>query len=68
MIVLWILCGIIGLLLLLLLIAVIHTLLIPSLKSTYVPNPDPDRALTYGKTLARMVQYDTVSIPDTDQR
>ncbi len=68
MIVLWILCWIIGLLLLLLLIAVIHTLLIPSLKSTYVPNPDPDRALTYGKTLARMVQYDTVSIPDTDQR
>ena len=68
MIVLWILCGIIGLLLLLLLIAVIHTLLIPSKKSTYVPNPDPDRALIYGKTLARMVQYDTVSFPDTNQR
>ena len=62
------LCGIIGLLLLLLLIAVIHTLLIPSKKSTYVPNPDPDRALIYGKTLARMVQYDTVSFPDTNQR
>ena len=68
MIVLWLLCGIIGLLLLLLLIAVIHTLLIPSKKSTYAPDPDPDRALSYGKTLARMVQYDTVSIPDTDQR
>ena len=68
MIVLWLLCGIIGLLLLLLLIAVIHTLLIPSKKSTYAPDPDPDRALSYGKTLSRMVQYDTVSIPDTNQR
>ena len=68
MIVLWILLGLLSLLLLLLLIAVVHTLLIPSKKSTYVPKPDPARALAYAKTLARMIQYDTVSKPDMDQR
>ena len=68
MIALWILLGLLSLLLLLLLIAVARTLLIPSKKSTYVPKPDPARTLSYGKTLARMIQYETVSQPDTDQR
>ena len=68
MIVLWILLGLLSLLLLLLLIAVARTLLIPSKKSTYVSKPDPARALAYAKTLARMIQYETVSKPDTDQR
>lgn len=65
---LWVLLGLLGLLLLLLLIALVHTLSIPSQKSTYVPSPDPARAEAYARTLSRMVQYDTVSVPDTDQR
>ena len=67
MIVLWVLLGLAGLALALLLLAVLHTLLIPAKKSTYVPAPDP-RAEAYARTLSRMVQYDTVSVPDTDQR
>ncbi|MBR1584792.1 MAG: M20/M25/M40 family metallo-hydrolase [Clostridia bacterium] len=65
MIVLWILLG---LLLLLLLISLIHTLTIPSKQSTYVPAPDPRRAEDYAQKLSRMVQYNTVSVPETDQR
>ncbi len=68
MAVLWIILSLLGLLLLLLLTAVVRTLLLPSKKSTYVPNPDPDRAMELAKKLSRMVRYDTVSIPDTDQR
>ena len=45
MIILWILFGIIGLVLLLLLAAVIRTLLIPNRQSTYQPDPDPERAM-----------------------
>ena len=68
MAVLWVILALLGLLVLLLLIAVVRTLLLPSKKSTYVPNPDPDRAMDLAKKLSRMVQYDTVSVPDTDQR
>ena len=68
MAVLWVILALIGLVILLLLIAVVHTLLLPSKKSTYVPAPDPDRAMALAKKLSRMVQYDTVSVPDTDQR
>ena len=68
MIVLWILLGCIGLILLLLLAAVLHTLTIPSKQSTYVPDPDPARAKAYAEKLSAMVKYNTVSIPETDQR
>ena len=68
MTVVWVLLGLIGLIALLLLLAVLHTLFIPSKASTYVPSADSDRALRYAGTLSRMIQYDTVSIPDTDQR
>ena len=68
MIVLWIVLGIIGLILFLLLIAVIRTLLMPSKKSDYIPNPDPERAREYGKKLSEMVKYDTTSVPETNQR
>ncbi len=68
MIVLWIFLCILGLVLGLLLIAIIKTLLTPSKKSDYVPSPDPERAMEYGKKLSEMVKYETVSIPNTDQR
>ena len=68
MTVLWLLLGVLGLILALLLVAVIRALLIPGKKSTYVPAPDPVRAQAYGKKLARMIQYETVSVPNTDQR
>lgn len=63
-----ILLCILGLVILLLLIAVIRTLLIPSKKSTYTPAPDEQRALSYAQKLSRMVHYETVSVPNTDQR
>ena len=68
MIVLWILTGIIGLILILLLAAVTRTLLIPDKKSTYQPDPDPERAMDYARKLSAMVRYDTVSVPGADQR
>ena len=68
MIILYIILGLLGLLLLLLLIAVVRTLLTPSKKSTYVPNPDPKRAEAYARTLSRMLQYETVSVAETNQR
>jgi len=57
-----------GLILLLLLIAVIRTLLIPGKQSTYTPAPDEQRALSYAHKLSRMVQSETVSVPNADQR
>ena len=68
MAVLWVILALLELLLALLLVAVIRTLLLPSKKSTYVPNPDPERAMALAKKLSRMVQYDTVSVPNTNQR
>ena len=68
MIVLWIVLGLIGLLLVLLLAAVIRTLLIPGKQSTYRPDPDPERAESYARKLADMVRYETVSVPGEDQR
>ena len=68
MAVLWVILALLGLVVLLLLIAAVRTLLLPAKKSTYVPTPDPDRAMALAKKLSRMVQYDTVSVPDTDQR
>ena len=68
MIVLWIVLGLIGLLLVLLLAAVIRTLLIQGKHSTYRPDPDPERAESYARKLADMVRYETVSVPGEDQR
>ena len=68
MIALWIVTGIIGLLLILLLAAVIRTLLIPNKKSTYQPDPDPERAAAYAEKLSAMIRYETVSVPGEDQR
>ena len=67
MIALWILCGLICLVLLLLLAAVIHTLTVPGKRSEYEPEPDPAEARRLAEKLARMVQYDTVSVPETNQ-
>ena len=68
MIVLWMLAGLIGLLLLLLLAAVVHTLCIPNKRSTYQPAPDPERAEEYAGKLSEMVRCETVSVPGADQR
>ena len=48
------LCGLIGILLFLLIVAVLHTLLTPRKKSNYVPQPDEQRALGYAEKLSRM--------------
>ena len=68
MIILWILLGIIGLLLVLLLAAVLRTLLIPRKVSAYQPDPDPERAMAYAQKLSAMVRCETVSVPDQNQR
>lgn len=68
MIAVWILLGLLGLMLALLLIAVIRTVRMPSKASTYVPDPDPERAMAYARKLSRMIQYETVSRPETDLR
>ena len=68
MVILWILAGLFGLLLLLLLISLIRTALIPSKKSTYRPSPDPARADAYAEKLSRMIRCETVSCPGEEQR
>ena len=68
MMVLRILLGLLAVLAALLLAAVVRTLLLPSKRSDYVPDPDPERALAYARTLSRMVQYETVSAAGADQR
>ena len=57
-----------GLLLLLILVSLIRTLFMPSLKSGYVPAPDPERADRYAEKLSRMIRAETVSVPGEDQR
>ena len=68
MIILWIVCGCLGLVLFLLLFAVVRTLLIPSKSSDYIPRPDPERAEEYARKLSAMVRCETVSVPGEDQR
>ncbi len=68
MIILWIITGIIGLILILLLIAVIRTLAIPNRQSTYQPRPEPERAAKYAEKLSAMVRCETVSVPGENQR
>ena len=65
---LWIVTGLLALILLLLLAAVVRTLFIPSKQSTYVPSPDPDRAMACAEKLSRMIRAETVSVPHADQR
>ncbi len=57
-----------GLLLLPVLVSLVRTLAIPSLKSEYVPAPDPERAERYAEKLSRMIRAETVSVPGEDQR
>ena len=57
-----------GLLLLPVLVSLVRTLCMPSLKSEYTPAPDPARADRYAEKLSRMVRVDTVSVPGEDQR
>ncbi len=64
----WILLGLVGLVLLLLLISLVRTLFIPSRRSEYVPAPDPARAKEYADKLSRMVRVETVSVPGENQR
>ena len=68
MIVVWILAGFLGLILLALLAAVIHTLTVPGKQSSYVPSPDPERAAACAEKLAEMIRAETVSAAGTDQR
>ena len=64
----WILLGLVGLVLLLLLISLVRTLFIPSRRSEYVPAPDPARTEEYADKLSRMVRVETVSVPGENQR
>ena len=64
----WILLGLVGLVLLLLLISLVRTLFIPSRRSEYVPAPDPARTKEYAEKLSRMVRVETVSVPGENQR
>ncbi len=68
MIILWILLGLLGLLLALVLVSLLRALLIPSRKSTYVPAPDPEKAEALAEKLSRMVRCETVSVPGEEQR
>lgn len=68
MMLLWIVLAALGLLLILVLIAVLRTLALPRKYSAYsVPRTD-ERAERYAKKLSRMVAYETVSVPNEDQR
>ena len=62
------LLAILGLCAVLVLIAVIKTLLTPAKRSEWKPRVQPDREAEYAGKLSRMVQYETVSLPNVDQR
>ena len=61
MIVLYILCGILAILLLLVGIAAVRTLCTPKKSSPWTPSGDAEREKTYAVILSKMVQYETVS-------
>ena len=65
---LWIVLAAAGVLLLLLMVSLLHTLFIPAKKSVWNPSPDPEREKYYGGKLARMIQVETVSRKGEDQR
>ncbi|MBR3743065.1 MAG: M20/M25/M40 family metallo-hydrolase [Clostridia bacterium] len=65
MIVLWIVLGII---VALLLIALVRALLAPKKTASYQAPKADQRAEEYARKLSRMVAFDTVSVPETNQR
>ena len=68
MIALYIVLGLLGVLLLLVLITVIRTLLTPKKTSEWEPKRDPVRESAYAEMLAKMVRYETVSYKGETQR
>ena len=63
--ILWILIGII---VLLLAVVLFRTLTTPRKKAAYTTPPANERAEAYARKLSRMVAFDTVSVPETNQR
>jgi carboxypeptidase PM20D1 len=64
-VILWILIGII---VLLLAVVLFRTLTTPRKKAAYTAPPANERAEAYARKLSRMVAFDTVSVPETNQR
>ena len=64
-VILWILIGII---ILLLAVVLFRTLTTPRKKAAYTAPPANERAEAYARKLSRMVAFDTVSVPETNQR
>ena len=58
---LYIIAGIIGLLLILILAAVIHTCASPAKVSEWKPQTDPAREAEYARKLSEMIRFETVS-------
>lgn len=63
--VLYIVLALLALLAALVLAAVVHTLMTPQKKTSYEPHPDPAEEKRCADKLAKMVQYDTTSYPNT---
>ena len=61
MVLLYMIGGLLGLLLILLLAALIHTLVSPVRTSEWMPDRDPAREAEYAAKLAEMVRFETVS-------
>ncbi len=61
MVILYLLLALVGIVLLLLLAAVIHTLTLPRLTAHHDPVTDPERTDLYSRKLSRMIQCETVS-------
>lgn len=66
--ILFLILGILCILLCLLFIAVIKTLLTKPKVSNFIPVRNQEREDKYATKLSKMVQYETVSIPDENQR
>ena len=64
-VILWILIGVI---VLLLAVVLFRTLTTPRKKAAYTAPPANERAEAYARKLSRMVAFDTVSVPETNQR
>ncbi|MBQ6239659.1 MAG: M20/M25/M40 family metallo-hydrolase [Firmicutes bacterium] len=65
---LYIVLGLIGLLLLLVLAALIRTLLTPARTADWEPVKDPEREQQYAEKLAKMIRFETVSYKGQIQR
>ena len=63
-----VLLGLLALVLILLGIAVVRALKLPRKKAEYRAPAADSRAEQYAEKLSRMVAFDTVSIPETNQR